>query len=78
MPETGTIVSVLPTERGQKDMLRLFAEQVMADVRKPRHEAASAILASIIDLSFTLGFNAPRDAEKAGELRERLVALVPE
>jgi hypothetical protein len=76
--KTGKVISVLPTERGQKDMLRLFTEQVMADVRKSRREADSTILGGIIDLAFTLGFNAPRDAQLATDIRKRLVALVHE
>jgi hypothetical protein len=71
-------VDITPTPEGQRNILRLFVDQIQADIVKPRREPDLDILGSIIDLAFTAGFNAPRDVEQATALREELVAYAKE
>lgn len=70
---TGETIDITPTREGQLQMLRLFGAQVLADVRKTRRDSDRQLIGSIVDLAFTLGFNAALPVE-----REEVVGAVTE
>lgn len=75
--ETGHTINIAPDQRGQLIILEQFATQIIEDVKTRRRKDDAALLSSIVDLAFTLGYNAPRDSlDKAVELRDRAVDRV--
>jgi len=69
-------IDITPTKEGQEQLLALFVDQLVDDIKTTRRMPDRGILRSVIDLAFTAGFNAPRDTTEAMAQRERLTALV--
>jgi hypothetical protein len=67
--------------QGQENILALFAQTVVADVKVARREADIALLQQVVDLAFIAGYSAGRNEDSRGiaeatETRQRLQRLV--
>jgi len=77
-------VDLTPGAQEQENLLAFFAAQVMDDIKVARKSSDRRILRSIVDLAFTLGFNAASRSDvgtgtgrvQAMALRQRLADSV--
>ncbi|MEO6326077.1 MAG: hypothetical protein ABIQ65_15735 [Thermoanaerobaculia bacterium] len=59
-------IDITPTHDGQIAIANRFARMIIADVKSTKRAAADQeLLAGLIDIVFTLGFNAPRHTIEA-------------
>ena len=54
-PDPVRMVNISPAGMELAAIIRLFAANVLTDVRKPRQDAARELLFSIVDAAFVLG-----------------------